>query len=121
MGTGITIVILLLIVLFALRSSWKHLKGQGGCCGGGDAPKKVKKQKLSHIEAVKKIKIEGMTCAHCRQRVENALNTLNQVNAKVDLDAGEAVVKLGESVSDETLRAAVERAGYKVGSITLLS
>lgn len=118
MGTEIIIGILIVIIFIALRSSVKHLKGQGGCCGGGDAPKKVKKQKLETIAFVKRIKVDGMTCDHCKKRVENALNSIHQVNAKVDLSAGEAVVKLGEAVSEDRLREAIEHEGYRVVSIT---
>ena len=34
----------------------------------------------------KKMLIEGMMCTHCSGRVEKALNALNGVEAKVDLD-----------------------------------
>lgn len=117
MGTYIVLGVLVVVIVFALRSSAKHMKGQGGCCGGGDAPVKVKKQKLEQIAAVKKIHIEGMMCDNCRKNVENALNSLSQVNAKVNLKEKEAVVKLGVMVSDETLEAVVEGAGYQVVSI----
>lgn len=34
MGNIIVILIIAVIAVFALRSSLKHFKGQGGCCGG---------------------------------------------------------------------------------------
>lgn len=118
MGTIIIIAVLVLMIAYALRGSLKHFKGQGGCCGGGEPAPKVKKQKLAQTAAVKKMVIEGMTCEHCKQRVENSLNALNQVNATVHLGKKEAVVKLGMAVSDEVLKEAVEKAGYQVVSIT---
>ena len=35
MGTAIIIGILAIIVVIAVISSVKHMKGEGGCCGGG--------------------------------------------------------------------------------------
>ncbi|MEA5143351.1 MAG: heavy metal translocating P-type ATPase [Oscillibacter sp.] len=66
---------------------------------------------------VKTMKIEGMMCAHCSSRVEGALNALPGVSAKVDLEQKSAHVELSAAVSDETLRHAVEDAGYTVTCI----
>ena len=62
------------------------------------------------------IHIQGMMCAHCVSHVTQALNAIPGVSAQVDLDSGTAVVT-GE-VSPETLKAAVEGAGYQVLSIS---
>ena len=62
--------------------------------------------------------IEGMTCDNCKKRVENTLNLLNQVNAKVNLEQKKAVITLGEEISDEILIETVENMGYQVTSIT---
>lgn len=113
MGTYIVVAVLVVAIVFAIKGSMKHVKGEGGCCGGGSVPK-VKKQKIKQSVAVKRIVIEGMTCDNCRKRVENSLNALNQVNAKVSLKDNMAIVTLGENVADEVLREAVEKAGYKV-------
>ena len=117
MGTAIIIVILTIVIIFSVRGSIKHTKGEGGCCGGGGTSEKIKKQKLQRVVAIKRIEIEGIKCENCKRMIENALNSLNQVNAKVDLKRKEAVVKLGEDVSDEILINAIESRGYKVISI----
>ena len=116
MGTVIVVIVLIVIVLFAMRGSFKHMKGEGGCCGGS-APKKVKKQKLTQVAETKTMKIEGMTCDNCRKRVENALNSLTGVNASVNLSRKEAVVKMEKALSDEILKKAVEELGYQVKTI----
>ncbi|NLU24409.1 MAG: heavy metal translocating P-type ATPase [Clostridiales bacterium] len=68
------------------------------------------------VEA-KTIFIEGMMCAHCSGRVEKALNDLPGVTAKVDLEAKKARVECTGAVSNDTLRKAVEDAGYTVTGI----
>lgn len=115
MGTAIILIILIVVILFAVRSSLKHMRGEGGCCGGSGPEKKIKRKKLEKIVAEKRLTIEDMTCDNCRIRVENALNALEHVNAKVNLEKKEAIIKMDAEVSDETLKAAVEKAGYRVG------
>lgn len=115
-GTVLVICILLLIVVGAVISSAKHFKGEGGCCGGGGSVK-IKGDKIKNVVAVKTIYIEGMYCGNCSARVQNALNSLENVNAKVDLKKQKAVVKLGREVSDNELIRCVEKAGYTVKNI----
>ncbi|MDL2323602.1 heavy metal translocating P-type ATPase [Ruminococcaceae bacterium OttesenSCG-928-A16] len=73
--------------------------------------------KKENVQMKKTITIEGMTCGHCSGRVEQALNALEGVEAKVDLDAKTAEVTLQADVADDVLRKAVEEAGYQVISI----
>ncbi|WP_425805097.1 heavy-metal-associated domain-containing protein [Desulfitobacterium sp. Sab5] len=57
------------------------------------------------------LKVDGMTCNHCKMHVDEALRGVNGVEAvKVDLAKGEAVV-LGEAKREELIKA-VEEAGY---------
>jgi len=71
------------------------------------------------IKSMKKkfLKVEGMSCGHCSARVEKALNAIDGVEAKVNLEGKSAEVTLSKEVSDETLTWAVEEAGYKVTEI----
>lgn len=115
-GSITIIVILVVIVLIALKGSLKHYRGEGGCCGGvGEV--KVKKQKLKHIFGKKEISIEGMKCDNCRRRIENGLNSMYMVNAKVDLGKKVAYINLGEEIPDKLLKEEVEKLGYKVADI----
>jgi copper chaperone CopZ len=63
------------------------------------------------------ININGMSCGHCQARVEKALNTLEGVEAKVELKKNRAVVTLKQDISDQTLTDTVVEAGYEVVSI----
>lgn len=59
------------------------------------------------------MKIEGMTCGHCKMRVEKALNAIDGVSAQVDLESKSAQITLATEVSPETLESAVRDAGYE--------
>ena len=66
----------------------------------------------------KTIQIEGMMCAHCVAHVQKALEGLEGVAAvAVSLEEGNAKVTLQAPVADETLKQAVEDAGYTVNGI----
>lgn len=117
MGTIIIIVILAAVVLFALQDSLKHFKGEGGCCGGGSVPKPRKKKLKGNKIAGKVIHIEGMHCENCKNAVERELNRIDGAAAKVNLQEHTAVVSLERMVSDEELKAAVEKADFKVTRI----
>lgn len=66
----------------------------------------------------KKIIVEGMSCGHCVNHVKNALEELNGVTSvTVDLESKTAVVEASGDLSDETIKAAIEDAGYEVVSV----
>lgn len=61
------------------------------------------------------ITIKGMMCPHCEGRVKSALEEIPGVqSANVSHKDGTAVVTLEKEVPLETLKAAVQNAGYKV-------
>lgn len=111
----IIILILAVIIVLGVKSSIKHFKGQGGCCGGSS--EKRPKKKLGNVIAKRIFTVEGMTCEHCRNRVERCINEIDGAAAKVSLGKKEAVISLEKEVSDEVLKEAVEKAGYQVTAI----
>lgn len=116
MENAIIISILIIVIFIGLRSSVKHFKGQGGCCGGGSEVR-IKPKKLKHVTAQVTVGIEGMTCEHCRNRVESRLNELDGVSARVDLKKKTAVISMEKEVSEERIRKVIENAGYQVASL----
>ncbi|HEY9575455.1 MAG TPA: cation transporter [Lachnospiraceae bacterium] len=117
MANVLVLVILLLVIILGLISAVKHFKGQGSCCGGGSDIKSQKKILQSPKIAQKTLIIEGMTCNHCKNTVENALNTLDGVAAEVDLKDKKAYVSMSRLASDKELKEAVESRGYQVKEI----
>lgn len=66
----------------------------------------------------KEMMIEGMSCNHCKMRVENALGEIEGVeNVTVDLEAKKATFEIAYEVADAVLKEAVEDAGYDVTAI----
>ena len=106
MSTVIVIAVLALIVFFAAKSSMKHLKGEGDCCGGGGGEifvEEPEKKLDGPVVATKNVHIEGMHCEKCKARVELKKNV--------------AVVSMDRPVPDELIRNAVTMQDYEVISI----
>ena len=116
MATAVICIILVIAVIAGVKSYMKKLRS--GCCGASSVPSvkkvKVKDKDPSHYPYEKILKIDGMTCGNCANRVENALNHLDGVYASVDLMKEEAVVRMKEKLEDQTLKKAVAAAGYTV-------
>jgi copper ion binding protein len=61
------------------------------------------------------LNIEGMSCEHCVKHVTAALKAINGVkSAKVSLKDKKAVVDHKDSVTLDSMKAAVVEAGYEV-------
>lgn len=78
-------------------------------------PKKFEINK--EMEMRKIIEIRGMTCGHCAMHVERALNGLEGVRARVNLDTKTAILESGVEVADAIICETVQNAGYEVVSI----
>lgn len=120
MVNAIVILILILIAIFAIRGTIKHMKGESPCCGGGGASEiKEKPSKLERpVIGEKIVQISGMTCEYCVNRVMRALNKIDGVSANVSLKGKRAVVSYDREIDVNVLKKAVEDAGYTVESIS---
>ena len=128
MGTYIIATLLFLALAYALYKIFsKRSKCCGncgccgndsaGCCGGGGELRPEHKKLDGPVTEEKIISIDGMSCENCRNRVERAINKIDGASARVNLRKKEAVVSLDRKIDDETLKNAVESAGYKAVSV----
>ncbi len=118
MGDAMIMIVILIILIFAVKGSWKHFKGEGACCGGGSGSVKPKKKTLDGpVIGRRTIRISGMHCQNCVNSVTSALNAIDGVSAKVNLKDNSAEVSYDRPVDVADLKQAVERAGFKVDSI----
>ena len=66
------------------------------------------------------VKIEGMHCNHCKQKVTSALNNLEGVSTDVDLKNNCAVISYDREIDEEIIKNTLKNAGYSVVSIKML-
>ncbi|EFM39548.1 copper-exporting ATPase [[Eubacterium] yurii subsp. margaretiae ATCC 43715] len=79
--------------------------------------KQIKEQR-EEIKMVEKIMyVEGMSCAHCKARVEKVLNEISGVNAVVNLDEKLVNISLNSDVDNQVLSDVVTKAGYEVKGV----
>ena len=46
MANAIVVIVVIIIMLFAGKGAYKHMKGEGACCGGGAGKPDIPKKKL---------------------------------------------------------------------------
>ena len=60
------------------------------------------------------VKINGMMCANCEAHVKKALEALSEIDQVTpNHESNEAILELNAEISDETIKKAVEEAGYE--------
>ncbi|GAA1958771.1 heavy-metal-associated domain-containing protein [Nocardioides panacihumi] len=62
-------------------------------------------------------RVTGMTCGHCVSAVEREIGAIDGVtDVTVDLATGDVVVDSTHPIADDEITAAVDEAGYLLGS-----
>ena len=112
---GIIIVVLLVILLGAIVTLVRRSERKG-CCGSG-SDYKPRKKKLKNVIATKTLKVDGMHCEKCSNRVTEAVNDIPGVAGVVNLKKGIVTVSYEQEVPDEQIKARIERHGYTVTGI----
>ena len=113
----VLIFLLLALIAWAVwRTVQKSRKG-GGCCGEHQEAEKrvgIADRNKAHYPHSLSLQIGGMTCVNCARKVENALNSLDGVWAKVAIDTRSARVLCKTPPDEAAIREAVRQAGYTV-------
>ena len=119
--TLIIIVVIAILMVFALRRAYRVFSLKDDCCGGPKTPK-AKKVAAITVEDTDEanypysldVRVKGMTCEKCVERVQNALNAQPGTWATVDLASGTAHILAKSAIDRDAIERAVEDAGYYV-------
>lgn len=111
MQYAIFAIILIVFAVFVIKSYSKKLAS--GCCGGGDAEKKIKvaDKNRAHYPYAASLTVDGMMCAACETRVENALNAIDGVWAKASSSDDSVELLMKAPVDEELLRKTINELG----------
>lgn len=76
----------------------------------------LEKNNISKGDKMEKIlKVDGMTCGHCKARVEKVVSAIDGVDSvEVDLASKNVIVKMSKDISEQTLSDVIVDAGYEV-------
>lgn len=111
----IIIAIICVLVLIGVGSAVKRFRGESSCCGGSTY--KARRKKLDKVIGKKTFVVEGMSCQHCVNRVQEAVNAIEGASGVVHLKKGTVVVSMEHEIADDTIRNAIEKAGYLVSAV----
>ena len=115
MDNYIIIGILAIIAATAIGTLVKR-SGHKGCCGSS-SDYKPRRKKLKNITATKVFVVDGMHCEKCANRVTEVVNDIPGAAGLVNLKKGIVTVSYELEVSDEQIKAKIERVGYIVKEI----
>jgi len=76
----------------------------------------LEQNNISKGDKMEKIlKVDGMTCGHCKARVEKVVSAIDGVDSvEVDLASKNVTVKMSKDISEQTLSDVIVDAGYEV-------
>ena len=119
---------------YGIRTIYKSfIKSEAACCSeecgscnGGcsmqkalDESYRARVVKIERLPIHKTIDVDGMTCEKCIYKVIRALEKVDGVKiAAASLEKQSAQVGLKENISDDILKDAINKAGYKAGIVT---
>ena len=120
--TVIIIIVIAILMVFALRRAYRVFSLKDDCCGGGPKAPKAKKVAVVTVEDTDEanypysldVRVKGMTCEKCIERVQNALNAQPGTWATVDLASGAAHILAKSPIDRDAVERVVEDAGYYV-------
>lgn len=117
MGTAIICLVVLILIVFAVKSCCRRLTK--GCCAlkGTAAPMEAEDQNTAHYPFCRRLYVEGMTCANCAQRIQNAFHARPDCLCTVSLQEQTVCVRMKIQQEDQELRKIIEKLGYRVRGI----
>ena len=116
---AVIVLLVIVVLMFALKGTVKHFRGEGACCcGGGSSSRTIPEKKLAGPKQGEKVmQITGMHCEKCVATVTKAINKIDGASAKVSLKKGQAVISYDRKLDNGVLRGAVEAQGFVVTEI----
>lgn len=117
MGNTVIILILIVLVLGGIRRIYRTVRYGGSCCSGGSGMEKkvrVRDRNRSNYQYSYKLKVDGMVCAGCARKVENAINSDGKLWAKADLEHKEVHVLAKKEMDRERFLRLLDGTSYTI-------
>ena len=121
MGNIIIYIILAIVIGGAVWGTVRRIRHGSSCCGEHDAaPKKVKvaDTNKAHYSQVYELSIDGMHCANCARRIENAFNRNDGLWARADISQKRVELRSKRELSEDQCRSIVTEAGYTLNNMS---
>lgn len=117
-STVVISLIILVILIIGVRSMIR--RATTGCCGAGDEIKPIypEDRDLSHYPYCYRLRVEGISCQNCVNRIQNAFHKQTGLYARVNRHKKEAVVYAKQEQTQDVLEKVVTSLGYQVTGFT---
>ena len=115
MGNIVIYIILAIVIGGAVWGTVRRIRHGSSCCGEHDAaPKKIRVSDTnkSHYYFVYELSVDGMHCANCARRIENAFNRNDGLWARADISQKRVELRSKRELSEDQCRSIVTEAGY---------
>ena len=113
------------LIIFGVYHSVQKFRGKAksSCCGTPEvkAVRKVEDTDESHYPYRYMLAVEGMKCSGCASNVENSLDNMDGVWARVNLGRGEARVLTKKEYKREDFEDALSGTSYKIADFRELN
>lgn len=113
MANVIIVAILVVAVIAAIFVSRKHVKGEGGCCGGGSTVSEHKELE-DPVIGEWLIHVDGMHCDNCKNSIERAINRMDGAACEVNLRKKTARVKYSKEIDIDDVVSAITLLDFDV-------
>lgn len=112
MDNIIIFIMLALVLGIAAGTIFRRRRNQASCCGSGAYV--AKSRRLDAVSEKLELKVEGMHCQHCVNRVMEAVQDIPGCSAAVNLKKGLVSISMEQHVDSGTFISRIEKAGYTV-------
>ena len=113
-----------LLLAYALWQTVLRIRGQAknSCCGTAEAVSSVKVEDTdpAHYPHHYRLAVSGMKCSNCARNVENALNSIPGVWARISLGKQEADVLTKIPQTPDTFAQALQKTPYGLLKCTVI-
>lgn len=114
----IDIIILILVVcllIFAVKGTIKHFKGESSCCTGSSKTVINPQKKLENpVIGTETIKISGMHCKNCEKSIQIELNKIDGLVSHADYEEGFVKISYDREIDKEEIYKAIRKAGFEI-------
>lgn len=114
----IIFVIVVILMVFAVKGSIRHFKGDGSCCKSSAGQPAVPVKKLDGRTAQLRLTVSGMHCTACEDRLHRALDAISGVAVTyTSYDRKLVLLDVDRDLPDGLLKKVVEGEGYALEKV----
>ena len=121
MINAVIILVMAVCVIAGIKSTVRHIKGEGGCCGGGCSTVKIEPsdKNRKNYNFIAEVNVPDMTCPNCVAKISNALNSKDGIWVqKINLKTKKSTLLLKDFVTQEQIENIILQSGYKPENYT---